>query len=284
MEARGLAYTCHVTQFPGQASEFSADEAGREGPVRIYSVGGDGTLREVAAGAIGRENAEVGAFPCGTGNDYIKTFGREEDFLSPEKQLAARSRTVDTIRSDSGVSVNLCTVGMDARVSMLVSRIKRIPFLSGPVAYDLAMIRTLFGKIGENLKIVIDSIRSYRDVFLMAIACNGRYYGGGFCPAPTAAPDDGLLDFVLIRKPPFWKIPKLAQMYKAGRHLGAREFDGILTFCRGKKMEISAARPVAENIDGDCRYVGKEKFSVLPSSLRFLVPKSGAGTPACGQL
>ncbi|HBG55486.1 MAG TPA: hypothetical protein DDW99_04405, partial [Ruminococcaceae bacterium] len=126
--------------------------------------------------------------------------------------------------------------------------------------------------------------RSYRDVFLMAIACNGRYYGGGFCPAPTAAPDDGLLDFVLIRKPPFWKIPKLAQMYKAGRHLGAREFDGILTFCRGREMEISAARPVAENIDGDCRYVGKEKFSVLPSSLRFLVPESGSGTSAYGQL
>ncbi len=273
MEERGLPYTCHVTERPGQATEFAALEGGKEGPVRIYGVGGDGTLREVAAGAAGRENVEVGIFPCGSGNDYIKMFGREEDFLSPAGQIAARPRTVDTARSDAGLAVNCCSVGIDAKVSLKAARIKRVPLLSTPAAYDLALAAVLLGRIGEKLRITIDGVRTYEDVFVIAFAGNGRWYGGGFCAAPQAELDDGLLDFVLIRKPPFRRLPRLAVLYKEGRHIGAPEFDGVLTFCRGRKMEIAAGRPVAENIDGDCRYVRSETFSVQPRVLRFLVPE-----------
>ena len=35
---------------------------------------------------------------------------------------------------------------------------------------------------------------------LMCAICNGRTYGGGFCAAPEAQPDDGWLDVYIIRK------------------------------------------------------------------------------------
>lgn len=114
--------------------------------MRIFAVGGDGTLSEVAAGAIGMENVEVGVIPCGSGNDYIKTFGEIEKFLSPEKQLKATSRMVDMIESEGHLSINLCSIGLDAKVAYEMVKFKAVPFLSGSTAYNLALVKVLLGK------------------------------------------------------------------------------------------------------------------------------------------
>lgn len=272
LKSQHISYTVHKTEHPMHAAELAAAEAGRGDPVRIFGLGGDGTLSEIAAGAAGKKNAEVGIFPCGSGNDYIKTFGNEADFLSPEKQLSASSKTVDLIRSGDKISINLCTVGMDAKIPIEVAKMKRFPLLSGPAAYDIGLVKVLLGKLGDELQITIDGTKIFKDSFLMAVAGCGRYYGGGYCAAPEALPDDGLLDFILIRKPALHRIPKLVSLYKAGKHLAAKEFTGLLTFCRGKKMEIEAQHPIAENLDGECKFVNHASFEILPKSLNFIVP------------
>lgn len=274
LQEHGIPFVCHLTQKPGHAISLSREEAARGDEVRIYAFGGDGTLAEVAAGAAEFENAEIGIFPCGSGNDYIKMFGPRKDFLSVEKQLMAVSRRVDLIRSELGISINLCSVGMDATVALEMARLKRLPLISGPAAYNLALLKVLFGKIGEPLRIRIDDREEFSGCFLFAIAASGQYYGGGYCGAPLAVPNDGLLDFVLIRKPPVFQIPKLAAMYKAGRHIGAKEFEKILTFRRGKKLEIFPEKPAASNRDGEVALIGGSiSFEVFPSAVRFLVPK-----------
>lgn len=273
-EEKGLEYSCHVTEHPGHATELTAQEAGKGGEVRILGFGGDGTLGEIAAGAVGQENAEIGIFPCGSGNDYIKNFGGMKEFLSPESQTAGVSRPVDLIQTELGISISLCSVGMDAKVPLEVERLKRLPFLSGPAAYNLSVLKVLLGQLGDNLFIRIDDGEEFRDCFLFALAGSGRYYGGGYCGAPQALTDDGLLDFVLIRKPPLYKIPRLVGLYKAGLHIGSKEFEGLLTFRRGKKMEIFAQKPVAFNRDGEVTLVGSVSFRVLPHAIRFLVPAS----------
>lgn len=270
--SKNLDFSCYETKNPGHATEIAAAETGKGDAVRLYGFGGDGTLSEIAAGMIGRKNGELGIFPCGSGNDYIKTFGEEKDFLSPEKQIGAPSRTVDMIHSGGRYAVNLCTVGMDAKIPLEVEKLKRIRFLSGPAAYNLGLVKTLLGRIGSEMTVTIDGEKTYAGCFLMAVAGCGRYYGGGYCGAPEAVPDDGLLDFILIRKPAFYRIPKLVQLYKEGKHLHSKAFDGILTFCRGKKMEIEAAGPTAENMDGECSVAERMSFEVVPGAVRFLVP------------
>ena len=265
-------FTWYETKYPGHATEIAAAEAGRKDALRIYGFGGDGTLSEIAAGIVGRKNVEIGIFPCGSGNDYIRTFGSKEDFLSPQKQLGARSRTVDMIHSEGRYAINLCTVGMDAKVPLEVERLKRIRFLNGPAAYDIGLIKTLLGPIGNEMTITIDGDKKYEGCFLMAVTGCGRYYGGGYCGAPEAVPDDGLLDFILIRKPALYRIPKLVTLYKAGKHLKSKEFDGILTFHRGKRMEVASMHSVAQNLDGECSLVKQTSFEVVPRAVRFLVP------------
>lgn len=270
--SRNVDFTFHETKYPRHATELAAAEAGKGDDVRIFGLGGDGTLNEIAAGIFGKKNVEIGIFPCGSGNDYIKTFGAEKDFRSPEKQIRAKSRCVDIIRSGDRFAVNLCSAGMDAKIPLEVEKLKRIPFLSGPAAYNIGVFKTLLGRIGDEMKITIDGEKRFSGRFLMAVAGCGRFYGGGYCSAPEAEPDDGLLDFILIRKPAVYRIPKLIGLYKAGRHLHSAEFNGILTFCRGRKMEIDAPCPIAQNLDGESMFVNHTSFEVLPRAVRFLVP------------
>lgn len=272
---QGLNPVCYLTREPGEAVRLTEREADKEGPVRIFALGGDGTLGEVAQGAAGKKNVEIGIFPCGSGNDFIKIFGSMKDFLSPKQQLAGISRPVDLIRSGLGISINLCSVGMDAMVALYMERIKRLPLVSGPAAYDLALLRVLFGRIGDNLRIRIDDSEAFEGCFVFAVAASGQYYGGGYRAAPRAVPDDGLLDFVLIRKPQLNRIPRLVGLYKAGKHLETKEFEKILTFRRGRKVEIVAEKPVASNMDGDVALIKAASFEVLPGAARFIVPENG---------
>ncbi len=176
------------------------------------------------------------------------------------------------IYSEGKYSINLCSVGLDARVAYEMVKFKRVPFISGSMAYDFALMKVLVGKTGEHLEIVIDGAGKYDGTFLFALAGSGKYYGGGYCGAPLAVPDDGLLDFVLIRKPPLYKIPPLIKIYKNGGHLKSAKFKDFLTFCRGKKMKIKAPGRAVANFDGECSIIDELCFEVVPKAVNFIVP------------
>lgn len=271
-DEKGLECVCYITERPKHATELAKMEGLKGDPVRIFAIGGDGTLSETAAGAIGMKNVEVGILPCGSGNDYIRTYGTVDDFLSLDKQIKAESLTVDMIRSGDRLSINLCSIGLDAKVAYNMVPFKKIPFVSGSMAYDIALVKTLFGKIGDRLEITIDDDIKYEGIYLFALAGSGKYYGGGYCGAPQAVTNDGLLDFILIKKPPLTKIPALLPVYKSGEHIHSEIFKDILTFCRGKKMEVKAARPAIANFDGECHYIDNVVFEIIPNSVNFIVP------------
>ncbi len=268
-----LDYVCHITSRPLQATELARKQGEKGDEVRIYGVGGDGTLSEVAAGVVGMSNVEVGVIPCGSGNDYVKTFGRMESFLSMEKQMAAKSQKVDMIQSEGNLSINLCSIGLDAKVAYEMVRFRRVPLLNGPMAYNLALVKVLMGKIGSQLKVTIDGTKEFEGEYLFALAGSGRYYGGGYCGAPMAVPDDGLLDFILIKKPPFHKIPQLVKIYKEGRHINSPKFQDFLIYCRGKEMCVSSFKPVIANYDGECRAIEQVSFKIVPNAVSFIIPE-----------
>ena len=72
----------YETKAKGDATDFvrRTIKANPETPMRFYSCGGDGTLKEVANGAVGAENASISCYPCGSGNDFVKYYGGAANF------------------------------------------------------------------------------------------------------------------------------------------------------------------------------------------------------------
>lgn len=262
-----------VTQYPSHAGEI-AEKAAQTGELlRIYGVGGDGTLREIAGAAAGRDHVQVGIFPVGSGNDYIRTFGSQELFMQVKAQMEAKPVKVDMIQTEKMLALNLCSAGLDAAVALHMAKFKKLPFVSGSMAYNLALLKCVLGKMGNDLTVAIDDQPPIQGRFLFALAGSGRYYGGGYCGAPAADPADGLLDFVLIRKIGRLRLAKMLTEYKQGKHLQSEGFQDVLIFMRGKRMEITCDQSVVVNFDGECQPLTRISFQVIPQALNFLVPE-----------
>ncbi len=279
--ANGGAYALEITKYPGHAAALAKAAAESGGEIRIWAVGGDGTLSEVCEGAAGHKNAAVGVFPYGSGNDFVRSFGGRGPFLDIVRQHGARERTVDMIRTDCGLGVGICSLGFDAKVAERMTRYKSIPGVSGSLAYILSLVCSLFGRISDELEIELvnesGETERFSGDYVFALAGNAKWYGGGFCGSPNSVLDDGLLDFVLIEKPPLWKIPQMIGIYKAGKHLADARFAPYLTYRRGTRIEMRGKGSLVSNIDGNCvRVDGAERFEILPGALRFLVPEGAA--------
>jgi len=265
----GGDFEIYLTKGGGDASEFVRKTAQSGEPSRFYSCGGDGTLSEVASGAYGFENAEVACVPLGSGNDFIKTFGGAERFLDIDSQVRAEAMPIDLIRAGDRIAINICSMGLDAEVGANQSRFKRLPLVSGPMAYNMSLAYCFFKKVRHRFEICIDEHEPICGEFIFALAGNARYYGGGFCGAPEAVPNDGLLDFVLVGAVSRPRILGLISKFKAGRIL---EEADICQFYRGKRMTVKAETPSAINADGECVIQTEETFEVIPNGLRFVVP------------
>lgn len=275
-ETSSCVHKVYRTEYKGHATEIVSAELEKGDNVRFYGVGGDGTLLEIGRACIGHSNAEVGIFPVGSGNDYIRTYGTASDFLNFDNQIKGTSIKVDAIRTDEGDALNICSVGLDANVAYEMAKFKVIPGVGGSLAYDMALVKSLFGHLGVNITVKIKSTegdKEYSGEYLFALAACGQWYGGGYRGAPEAVVNDGLLDFILIKKPALYRVPALVGIYKAGRHMNDPKFADLLTFCRGYEMTIESKKPITCNRDGECDKVMGEKFSLIPGGIRFILPK-----------
>lgn len=133
--AHGEEPEIYLTQRAGHGEELARAAAEKGDAVRIWAVGGDGTVLEVVRGAEFHKNAAVGVYPCGSGNDFVRSFGKREVFLNPENQLAGKTVSIDMIRTQHGDAVNICSVGFDAKVAAEMNYYKHLPFVSGELAY-----------------------------------------------------------------------------------------------------------------------------------------------------
>ena len=153
---RNLDYEIQISDAPGRCREIArkAAESGRE--YRIYACGGDGTLNEVVQGAAGFDNVAVTVFSGGSGNDFVKLFDDPKAFFDLERLLSAREDTFDLIDCNGDISLNICSVGLDARIGTDVANYKRLPLLHGYSAYVASTVVNVVKGIAEHYVVEVD--------------------------------------------------------------------------------------------------------------------------------
>ena len=147
---RGLDYRIAVSQAPGECRRITREALLTGEEYRIYACGGDGTLNEVASGAAGFPNGAITAYPGGSGNDFVKIFDDPQAFYDLERLLDPEEAEFDLIRCNDDYALNICSVGLDARIGTDVSRYKRIPLLQAFRAYAPSTVVNVIKGIAEH--------------------------------------------------------------------------------------------------------------------------------------
>ena len=266
---RGLEYDIRVSTAPGECARFAREAAQSGKEYRLYACGGDGTLNEVAQGAAGYENVAVTVFSGGSGNDFVKLFDDPQAFFDLERLLDAEEATFDLIDCNGDIALNICSVGLDARIGTDVSHYKRLPLLQGFRAYAASTVVNVIKGIAEHYVVELNGKRIDGKQTLICV-CNGRYYGGGFNPVPDADPSDGLLDVLLVKAVSRLQVAGVIGKYKDGRY---KELPHLMRHYRTKSITITCDQPTPINLDGELRMAQEVTMSVSDKKLRFFYPK-----------
>ena len=268
-EKRGLTYRIEVSQAPGECRRLAREAALTGEDVRLYACGGDGTLNEVASGAAGFPNAAVTVFSGGSGNDFVRMFSDPKAFYDIERLLDAEQTCFDVIRCNDSMALNICSVGLDARIGTDVARYKRLPLLSGFRAYLASTLVNVIRGISEHYVVQINGRRIDAEQTFICV-CNGQYYGGGFHPVPEADPGDGVLDVLLVKKLSRLQVPGAIGKYKNGRY---RELPQLIHHFRTDRLTILCDKPSAINLDGELLRAREVEIRLEPKALRFFYPR-----------
>ena len=267
--ARGLDYRIEVSSAPGECTRITREAAQTGEEYRVYACGGDGTLNEVVAGATGFPNVSVTCYRGGSGNDFVKIFGDADAFADLNRLLDCKEATFDLVRCNDDICLNICSVGLDARIGTDVSNYKRLPLLSGFRAYAVSTVVNVIRGISEHYVVHINSETIDAEQTMICV-CNGRYYGGGFNPVPTADPCDGMLDVLLVKKVNRLQVPGVVGKYKNGRYA---ELPHLVRHIRTDSLKIVCDKPTPINLDGELRTAQEVNISIAPEKLRFFYPK-----------
>jgi diacylglycerol kinase (ATP) len=274
MSGQSDPYEVYVTKAPMDACEKIKEAAVNCAPLRVYACGGDGTLNECVNGAAGLPHVAVTHYPTGTGNDFVKMFGPDEAkrFRKIPALFAGFERPLDLIEVRSAnerrYGLNICSVGIDARIGTDVHKYSAIPVIGGATGYVVSLVANLIRGVNQHLRITAENMYLDND-FALVCACNGRFYGGGFNPAPEAMPDDGVIEFLLVNAVSRLKFLAVVGKYAKGRY---REISEIISHIRGNHMAIEGENDLVVNVDGELLRAKDVSFRMVPRGVNFLFP------------
>lgn len=244
--------------------------------VRVYTCGGDGTANEALCGMVGHDNCELGVIPVGTGNDFVRSLGdNSADFLDLEKMTSGSSIKIDLLCCGGRYAMNTISVGYDCAVAKQAQSFKRWPLVSGSMAYKISIFYCLLTKRRHTFVPYADdekvSLPSGYKTQMLAIAGNGKFYGGGIKATPYAELSDGMIDFVSI---PTVSIPRFVSMLKLfikGEHIGKKN-TAFVQHKKCKKLTIRDDKNIDIGLDGEIFNMKDPEITVLPKAFSVIVP------------
>lgn len=205
----------YMSKSPDDATEFIIKTCRETPDTRFTVYGGDGTVNR-AVNALMRsgynDRAQLKIVPLGSGNDFVRSFEGEKGEVQ-----------VDVLKFNDRYGINVINIGFDCDVVRRAIGIKKVPLVSGKMAYIFGVVGELLHKKAIDATITVTyadgTSEVIEDKVLLIAAANASWYGGGFKVAPTALVNDGLLDLYIIKYVSTKTFVSLVGDYKKGEHV-----------------------------------------------------------------
>lgn len=231
---------------------------------QICAMGGDGTLRHVAA-AVARSgrNVPISVYPAGTINLVHREMGTPVDLSTFALALVHGTdwREHYTVALNDTLFLACASCGPDSRaVARVAPGSKR---WMGRLAYAAAMVRLIFDWQRPEILLRHDGEQIACEAFYVA---KGRYFAGPWSFAPAACLSQPSLRVIALRRAR--RRDYLRFMWTVWRGMPLEGWSNAVVFdC--SRLEADGDRSMPVQADGDI--VGKlpAMISINPRSLRF---------------
>ena len=272
LEKIGLDFDYSLTESHGHAIKLSK-LAARKGYKMLVSVGGDGTISEVAQGLYEEERLKsvmIGVISTGTGADYIRTIGIPSNYFDACRLLLKpKTRSVDVgiiefANNYKRLFVNFAGLGFATDVVKATSQAYKT---TGPTtSYLLGLLSTLISYCNKEVSIKIDGHIQKRKIVTVLIG-NGKYAGGGMKTTPDADTQDGLFDVLIVDDMTKLDLLLSLPMIYKGTHLSHPK----VFVKKVKEIEIFTDQKACVQVDGDIVGETPVRLYVHPAAMILVV-------------
>lgn len=233
-----------------------ARQAVEDGATLVCPLGGDGTVRAVAAALVGTETP-IGLLPGGTGNLLARNLNLPVDSLDDALSLALTGQnkridvgwlTVDYSGEHERPEKHLFLVmaGIGFAAAIMADAPERLKKTVGPMAYTFSGAKNLRGQ-RFKVRVKIDDEAEFSRRARSVVIGNCGKITGGLMLMPQAQVDDGWLDSIILS--PGGVVGWVAVAWRVITQ--QRQGHERVTHHRLKSVAIRSDRPEAVQIDGD---------------------------------
>jgi YegS/Rv2252/BmrU family lipid kinase len=264
LAAGGFDVDVAPTTEPGHATALAAEACNDGGCEVVFALGGDGTLREVAASLLGT-GVHLGILPGGTSNVLALALGIPRSPVRAASLYGAtEARSLDVGIAAGIPFLMMVSAGVDSDVLRRVSQSAKRRF--GRLAVAAQALPALRAP-ASPVRTLVAGDRRLEGTFVLA--SNIRYYGGPFEITPAASPLDGMLDFAVFSGSGRLAIIELALDVVTGTHLTRDDFHTW----KGKAARIEGEGEAWVQIDGDAMLLPLPiEIALVPERLTILLP------------
>lgn len=268
----GIQIDIRETTACGHAPDI-VREAWAQGYRKFISVGGDGTSFEIVNGLFppgdGAEVPTLAFLPLGTGNSFLRDFSDGGVEYAIDSLIGRRSRKCDVLRlrHKDGVLhyINLLSVGFTADVATM--RARRFSAW-GEAGYQASIFICLTRFRRRPFALSTDGEQPIdRRPCLFLTFNNSKFTGGTMMIAPTAATDDGLIEYV--RWGPIGRLGLIRNL--PGLYDGTHIQHPLAEVRKVRRIDFHLDAPVDVMVDGEVVTLHCETLDVLPGALNVVV-------------
>lgn len=252
------------TAGPGEATALARTLAASSRDRTLFALGGDGTVREVAAGLLGSPVA-LGILPGGTVNLMALALGLPRDPVDAAAALCRLPpRPLDVGLAGRSPFLMMVSAGLDARI--LAALDDDFKWRFGRVAVILQGVREWWRYSYPQLELTADGERLEAT---FAVVSNIQYYGGDIRISPGARPDDRQLELVTFRGS--GRAATLGFVLEVLRTRHIRRSDVAIR--RVSEVVFPVPAGTAVQVDGDlCHDAPPVRVRLAPEPLLVLAP------------
>jgi diacylglycerol kinase (ATP) len=247
-----------------------AREASAETWDRIVACGGDGTVHWVVRG-LDRERAVLGVLGLGSGNDLSRVLQMPESVAGSCRMLLEGDVVPFDVATANGIPwLGVGALGFDSEVARYAN--DHVKHLRGPLVYLYAIFRVIGKFTPHEVRIEINGESRTEHIMLLA-AGNTHRYGGGVSIAPTARPDDGMLDVCIVSECSRWQLLRTLPKAYTGRHVESP----FVRIERVDRLAVTGVEPLELFADGEPVTTTPVELAIASQKLQIVSGVRGDG-------
>lgn len=252
-----------ITGYPEHATEI-AHEAINNNVSTVITVGGDGTVNEVARVLVDTDTT-LGIIPSGSGNGLARELGIPMDAQKAIEIIHANhTRMIDYGIANGHIFFTTCGVGFDAFVSEKFADEKK----RGPFGYVRNVLESVIDFKSEEYELIYDEGTIKERAFIVTCG-NASQYGNDAFIAPGADLEDGKMNVSILKPLNALEIPQTTlQLFTKNIDKNSKMIT-LLT----SNLIIKRSHPGIMHVDGEPVSTDREiHVKIVPKGLKVLAP------------